>query len=136
MDPVSAAASIIAIIQISAKLVALCRICFSEVKEAKRDIQQLRNEVITLDNILVNLRDLVDTADGSKLSILDTSLKQCQSSLEELVKKLEKSEGNDNTMKKFGWRALKWPFNSNNVKKAIETIERHKNMFNLALTVD
>ena len=133
MDPVSAAASIIAIIQISAKLVELCRMCFSEVKEAKRDIQQLRNEVITLDNILVDLRDLIDTADGTKLSILDTSLKQCQSSLEELVKKLE---GNDNTMKKFGWRALKWPFNSNDVKKAIETIERHKNMFNLALTVD
>lgn len=136
MDPVSAAASIIAIIQISAKLVALCRGYFSEVKEAKRDIQQLRNEVITLDNILVDLRDLIDTADGTKLSILDTSLKQCQSSLEELVKKLEKSEGNDNTMKKFGCRALKWPFNNNDVKKAIETIERHKNMFNLALTVD
>lgn len=105
-------------------------------KEAKRDIQQLCNEVISLKNILVDLRDLIDTANGTKLSSLDTSLKQCQSSLEDLVKKLEKSEGNNNTMKKFGWRALKWPFNSNNVKKAMETIERHKNMFNLALIVD
>ncbi|MCJ1345987.1 hypothetical protein MMC31_004198, partial [Peltigera leucophlebia] len=136
MDPVSAAASVIAVIQISAELVALCRRCFSEVKEAKTDIQQFRNEVTSLDSILIDLRDLVDTPDGTKLPILDASLKQCQSTLEELVRKLEKAEGNDNTMKRFGWRALKWPFNSSDVKKAIETIERHKNMFNLALTAD
>lgn len=136
MDLVSAAASFIALIQISAKLVALCRNYSSEVKEAKRDIQQFRNEVTTLDLILVNLRELVDTSDGTILPILDTSLKQCQSTLEELVRKLEKAEGNDNTMGRLGLRALKWPFNSNDVKKAIETIEKHKTMFNLALTAD
>ena len=136
MDGLSAAASVLAVIEISAKLVALCRDCFSEVKEAKKDIQRFRNEVTTLENILIDLRDLVDTPDRTKLPILDTSLKQCQSTLEELVRKLEKAAGKDKMMKQFGWRAFKWPFNSNDVQKAIETIERHKNTFNLALTVD
>lgn len=136
MDGLSAAASVLAVIEISAKLVALCRDCFSEVKEAKKDIQRFRKEVTTLENILIDLRDLVDTPDRTKLPILDTSLKQCQSTLEELVRKLEKAAGKDKMMKQFGWRAFKWPFNSNDVQKAIETIERHKNTFNLALTVD
>lgn len=136
MDGLSAAASVLAVIEISAKLVALCRDCFSEVKEAKKDIQRFRKEVTTLENILIDLRDLVDTPDCTKLPILDTSLKQCQSTLEELVRKLEKAAGKDKMMKQFGWRAFKWPFNSNDVQKAIETIERHKNTFNLALTVD
>ena len=136
MDGLSAAASVFAVIEISVKLVALCRNCFSEVKEAKKDIQRFRNEVTTLENILIDLRDLVDTPDGTKLPILDTSLKQCQSTLEELVRKLEKAAGKDKMMNQFGWRALKWPFNSKDIQKAIETIERHKNMFNLALTAD
>lgn len=136
MEGLAVAASVIAVIDVSAKLVALCRDCFSEVKEAKKDIQRFRTEVTTLENILIDLRDLVDTADGNKLPVLDTSLKQCQSTLEELVRKLEKAAGKDKMMNQFGWRALKWPFSSNDVQKAIEAIERHKNMFNLALTAD
>lgn len=136
MEVLGATASVIAVIGISAKLVALCRDCFSEVKEAKKDIQRFRMEVATLENILFDLRDLVDTPDGIKLPILDASLKQCQSTLEELVRKLEKAAGKDKMMSQFGWRAVKWPFNSNDAQKAIETIERHKNMFNLALTAD
>ena len=136
MDSLSAVASVIAVIQISAKLVALCESYISEAKEAKKDIRRFRNEVTTIKDILIDLKDLVDTPDGTKLPILDTSLKQCQSTLEELVRKLEKAEGKDKKMKQFGLRALKWPFNSNDVQKAIETIERYKNMFNLALTAD
>ena len=136
MDGLSAAASVIAVIQISAKLVALCLTYSSDVKGAKKDIQRFRNEVTTLRDVLIDLRDLVDTPDGTKLPTLDMPLKQCQSTLEELVRKLEKVEGKDKTMKEFGWTALKWPFNSNDVQKAIEIIERHKNMFNLALTAD
>ena len=136
MDGLSAAASVFAVIEISAKLVALCRVYFCEVKEARKDIQRFCNEVTTLENILINLRDLVDTPDGTKLPILDASLEQCQSTLEELVRKLEKAAGKDKNMNQIGWRALKWPFNSNDVQKAIEIIERHKNMFNLALTAD
>lgn len=136
MDGLSAAASVLAVIEISVKLGALCRDYYLKVKEARKDIQRFCNEVTILEKILIDLQDLVDTPDGSKLLILDTSLKQCQSTLEELVRKLEKAAGKDKMMKQFGREALKWPFNSNDVQKAIETIERHKNMFNLALTAD
>ena len=136
MDGLSAVASVIAVIQTSTKLVALCQSYLSEVKEAKKDIRRFRNEVSTLEDILIDLQDLVDTPDGTKLPILDTSLKQYQLTLEELVGKLEKAAGKSEMMNQFGLRALKWPFTSNDVQKAIGTIERHKNMFNLALTAD
>lgn len=136
MDVISAGASVIAVTQISTKLAALCWDFFSEVKEAKKDIQRFHNEATTLENVLIDLRDKVNTPDGTKLTNLDMSLKQCQSTLEELVGKLEKAAGNDKTMNRYGGRAFRWPFSSNDVQKAIETMERYKNMFVVVLTID
>jgi ankyrin repeat domain-containing protein 50 len=141
MDGLSAAAGIIAVIQLSGQLFDLCRTYYLEVKDARIDIQRLRNEVISLHDVLASVKDLADAPGSAKLSNLDLlnkpdgPVQQCTTELEGLTAKLELVQGKDR-MKQFGLRALKWPFSSKDIDKVIETIGRHKATFNLALTAD
>lgn len=141
MDGISAAASIIAVIQISGQVINLCRTYYSEVRDAKMDIQRLREEITSLQTVLTKVADLANAPDAAKLSTLgllnqpDGPAQQCLKELITLAAKLNPGQGKD-TMKQFGLRALKWPFSSKDVDKAITTIERHKATFNLALAAD
>jgi hypothetical protein len=141
MDGLSAAASVIAVVQISAQVFDLCRTYYLEVKEARKDIQRLRDEVTSLQDVLTNVADLADDPGSAKLSILnllnqqDGPVQQCQRDLVGIVVKLETGQGK-NKMKQFGLRALKWPFSSKDVEKLLTTVGRHKATFNLALTAD
>ena len=141
MDVFNAAASIITVIQISGQLFDLCRTYYLEVKDARIDIQRLRSEAISLHDVLASVKDLADAPESAKLPILgllnkpDGPVQQCMTELEGLTAKLELGQGKDR-MKKFGSRALKWPFSSRDIDKAINAIGRHKATFNLALTAD
>jgi ankyrin repeat domain-containing protein 50 len=141
MDPLSATASFIAIIQISGQIFDLCQTYYLAVKEARGDIRRLRAEVTSLRDVLVNVNDLLDTpgdAPGDAQSAalrsrLSGPLEQCQKDLAELLTKLAPGNGKSE-MKQFGLRALKWPFGSKEVDKVLLVIERYKATFNLALT--
>ena len=141
MDGLSRAASVIAVVQISAQVFDLCRTYYLEVKEARKDIQRLRDEVISLQDVLTNVADLAEDPGSAKpliLSLLnqhDGPVQQCQKDLIGLIAKLEPGKGK-NKMNQFGLRALKWPFTSKDVEKLLVMIERHKATFNLALTTD
>jgi hypothetical protein len=141
MDGLSSIASVIAVVQISGQLFDICRAYFMAVKEARKDIQRLQNEVSSLQDVLINVSDLADVPGPGALSILtilnqpDGLLQQCQKELMELTRRLD-SEYNKNPMRKFGLRALKWPLSSKDIDTALETIRRHKATFNLALTAD
>lgn len=126
---------VIAVVQISESLFNLCRGYYLEVKDARKDIQRFCDEVTTLRDVLISVQHLVEASDGAKLSVSDSSLKQCRSTLEELVIKLELHQGKEK-MRQFGLRALKWPFSSNEVHTALAAIERHKNTISLALNVE
>ncbi|KAH8657573.1 ankyrin repeat-containing domain protein [Tricladium varicosporioides] len=135
------AASIIAVIQISGKVFDLCQTYYVGVKEARKDIKRLREEITSLQDVLVNLADLADDpgmAQGSILSLLNQQrgpVQQCQKDLTELITKLEAKQAK-NKMKQFGLRTLKWPFTSKDVEKLLAITGRHKATFNLALTMD
>ncbi|KAI9853595.1 MAG: hypothetical protein M1813_002050 [Trichoglossum hirsutum] len=141
MDGLSAAAGVIAVIQISGRVFDLCRTYYLEVKEARKDIQRLRDEVTSLQDVLASVKDLADAPGSTKLPILvllnkpDGPVQQCTTELEGLTAKLELKQGKDR-MKQFGLRALKWPFSSRDIDKVIKNIGRHKATFNLALTAD
>ncbi|KAH7378939.1 hypothetical protein BKA64DRAFT_241751 [Cadophora sp. MPI-SDFR-AT-0126] len=60
MDGLSGAASVIAVIDISAKIFELCQIYFAEVKEARKDIQRLRVGVISLQDVMHDMKDLAE----------------------------------------------------------------------------
>ena len=105
MDGLSAAASVIAVIQISGHVFDLCRTYYFEVRNARKDIQRLRDEVTSLQDVLTNVADLPDSPGSAKLSILglnqsDGPLQQCRTELTELATKLEAGQGKDK-MKQF-----------------------------------
>ena|SRR5271154_5187181 len=141
MDPLSAAASVIAVVQISAQVFSLCQTYYVEAKSAREDICRLRDEVTSLIDVLANIRDLADAPGSAKLSILellnqpDGLIQQCRIELEGLATKLDTGQGKNN-MRQFGLRALKWPFSRKEIDKTILAIGRHKEIFNLALTTD
>lgn len=56
-------------------------------------IQRFCDEVTTLRDVLISVQNLVEAPDGAKLSFSDSSLKQCRSTFEELIAKLELHQG-------------------------------------------
>ncbi len=139
MDGVSVAASFVALIQVSGSVFDLCRKYYSEVKEARKEIQRLRDEIFPLQDILTNVADLAEASNPTQLSILDRlnqadgPVQQCQAQLTGLAARLDPGEGG-NRMRQFGLRALKWPFSKKDVDNIVAAIERYKVTFNLALT--
>jgi NACHT domain len=128
MTAIGEAASIVAVIQISKRLFDLCQDYYSDVKDAKKDIERLDREVIAFGKVLEDVQSLVE---GPSESLTDL-IKNCSSELEDLQKSFN-LEGRKSTKL---LRALTWPFKSKHVNKVIEVIERYKATFNLELTAN
>ncbi|KAL5330790.1 hypothetical protein ACEPPN_000313 [Leptodophora sp. 'Broadleaf-Isolate-01'] len=99
MDGLSGAASIIAVIDISAKIFEICQTYVSAVKEARKDIQRLRDGVTSLQDVLTDVRDLAEDSSLSRRSVFsrlnqhDGPVQQCERDLRRLVAQLEPGEG-------------------------------------------
>ncbi|OCK76126.1 hypothetical protein K432DRAFT_385677 [Lepidopterella palustris CBS 459.81] len=68
MDGLSGAASVIAVIDMSAKVASLCFKYSVEVKHAKEDIDRLHQKAKAISNVLEKLQRLLDKQDKSQLS--------------------------------------------------------------------
>lgn len=138
MDGLSGAASVIAVIDISAKIFSLCSEYFEAVKDAKDDIERVQRKVGDIAHILEQIKQLLDSQDKTRLSTtqgLFSSLAKCLKELENLRVELEPGKGRK-TMSRFGFRALRWPFTSKQVDKVILNLEGYEQTFSLALQVD
>lgn len=139
MDGLSGAASIIAVIDISAKIFELCQTYFSAVKEAREDIRRLRDGVTSLHDVITEVRDLAEDPSSSRRSVFshlnqhNGPVQQCETDLRGLEAQLDLGEG-ESKMRRFGLRALKWPFSSKDIDKRLQVINNHKATFTLALT--
>ena len=138
MDGLSGAVSIIAVVDMSAKVASLCFQYSVAVKDAKRDIERLQKKVTDIKNVLEEIRRLLDKQDKLQLSttrkLLD-SLEECHLQLQGLKTQLEPSRGRK-AMQRVGFRALKWPFTSKQVENMVVSLEQYKHTFGLALQVD
>lgn len=138
MDGLSGAASVIAVVDISAKVASLCFQYSVAVKDAKADIERLLGKVKDVKNVLEKLQQLLNKHEKSHLltthSIVD-SLKDCYQQLQGLQDQLEPSKGR-RAMQRFGVRALKWPFTSKQVEKMVINFEQYERTFSLALQID
>ncbi|KAI1092560.1 ankyrin repeat-containing domain protein [Rostrohypoxylon terebratum] len=134
MDPVSISASIIAVIQLSSEVVKY----ISDVSGATKERIRLRDEVLCCESILQQLRDGSDDSEEAKWSETINSLETPNGPLNRLSVILDllrsKLQPRDGFEKAFG--ALKWPFQEKEVSKMINTMEREKNLLNLALAND
>lgn len=115
MDGLGAVSSVIAVIEISSQIFDLYRTYYVNVKDAKKDIQRLRNEVTALQDVFVNVADLADEPNPSSLRTLglisqqDGPVQQCELELTTLPARLDPVE-EKGSMRRFGMRAPKWPF--------------------------
>jgi hypothetical protein len=129
MDPLSTTASVIAILQLSAKVVQYITTAIGATKDRKR----LRDEVRACSNILQQLKDEADDSEEGKawsetIKLLEgpnAPLHRLHMALDVIRIKLLSKDG---IMK-----SLKWPFQDKEVHKFIEAIEREKSLLSLAL---
>jgi hypothetical protein len=138
MDGLSGAASVIAVIDIAAKIVSLCFQYSKAVKDAKDDVERVQRKVGDITHTLEQIMQLLDGPDKTRLPTtqgLFSSLAKCLKELENLQVELEPGKGRK-TMSRIGLRALKWPFTSKQVDKIVSNLEGFEQTFNFALQVD
>jgi predicted glycoside hydrolase/deacetylase ChbG (UPF0249 family) len=138
MDGLSGAASVIAVVDISAKIFSLCYQYSVAVKDAKHDIERVRRKVSDITYILEKITQVLDNQNKTRLSTtqgLFSSLEQCREELKSLEVKLDPGTTRK-TMSRIGFRALKWPFTSKQVDKVVLNLEGYEQRFSLALQAD
>jgi hypothetical protein len=135
-DALGIAASIIALLQASGAVVQYLK----SSKDANKDIQALKIEVINVRGLLFSLKDFLPEQESDEDSLLpvfeslggqDGLLKQFEMILAELALRLGPKEG----LKKTG-QPLSWHFKKDDIKSLIGTVERYKTLFSLALQND
>lgn len=136
-DPLSVAASIIAVVQISQSVVCACYDYVQTANNAEKDIMNTINIVSGLKIILDRLKNLVEKennfATQSLLKQLDAQrgpIHTCKTALQEIESRLVIKSDSKLV------RAIKWPWISNEIKKILETIEKEKGTLILILQAD
>lgn len=135
MDPLSATASIIAIIQLSSTVLGY----LNDVKNASKDCVKCAVEAANLYSLLMNLRSRLEEGNSHEpwynavrsLGGENGPLDQYKQVLELLQTKLTGGDG----LKKIG-HALMWKFSKEEVKSMLERMERLKTLVQIALEMD
>jgi hypothetical protein len=138
MDGLSGAASVIAVIDLSAKISALCFQYIVAVKDAKNDIEHIQKKVSDIKHIVEGIKKLLDGPHKAQLSTthgLFKSLEQYLQQLQQLKEQLEPRKTRK-AMNRFGARALKWPFTSKQVENTLSSLAVYERSFTQALQVD
>ncbi|KAF9775390.1 hypothetical protein IL306_006501 [Fusarium sp. DS 682] len=140
-EALGVASSVIAVVDISAKVLSLCFQYSREVKNAKDDIEKLCQEVAAFQATTKELKALLEGPRGRGLKAsqeLVSTIKDGFSTLRKLEQRLDQHQPSTSrkVMGRFGLRALKWPFESKDVKGTIEDLERCRGNISLALNID
>ena len=135
MDPLSVTASIIAILQLTSKVIEY----LNDVKDAPKDRAQCAIEASNLYNLLTMLRYRLEEGASNErwyqavraLGVEHGPLNQYKLLLEQLQAKIIKERG----MKKVGYLFL-WKFIKEEVLEILARIERLKTLVQIALEMD
>lgn len=130
------AASAIAVVELSMKIISLCSQYLKDVKNAESDIAKLKGEVTNLKTVSESVRELLDTPQGTRLKTsqeLGTALKSSQTQLGTVEDTL-RSHINDNKWPTF--RTMKWPFKSKDTTNLVHDLARHAQIISLGLQID
>lgn len=142
MDGLSAAASVIAVIQIAGTVSSLCSSYLTAVRNAKHDIESLQEELTRLKAVLEGAQTLLD---GPNASMLETSqrfrstLDDCSTQLRLLETKLKENLQIRNKAKirdRLALRRLKWPFESKDINNVIKVLHQIRELLSTGLNID
>ncbi|KFY30639.1 hypothetical protein V493_01778 [Pseudogymnoascus sp. VKM F-4281 (FW-2241)] len=131
------AASIITVIDLSAKVASQCSKYYANVKNAGDDIERLQQEIERLTATLGQVKSLCDGPNAAKLQSsqdMRNGIKDCKNQLAQLEKKLEPR--GYKLMSRFGMHALTWPFKSNEVEEIMNKLGKCKDSISFSLQVD
>ncbi|EGU74140.1 hypothetical protein FOXB_15348 [Fusarium oxysporum f. sp. conglutinans Fo5176] len=123
-EAVGLAASVIAIIDLSAKVATLCFQYSTAVGNARTDVARLQSRLNDLDACLRGVHRVLHGPNNQALPIS-----------RELIDSLDGCKARK-TMRRLGLRALKWPFDSKEVSGIVANLERYKQTIMLCLQVD
>ena len=136
MDPLSATASIIAILQLSNKVVGY----LNDVKDASKDRAKCAIEAANVNGLFMTLRFRLEEGSSSStpwytvvraLAVENGPLDQFKKALEQLQSKIT----GGGQMKKAG-DALMWKFKKEEISSILGTMERLKTLVQVALQMD
>lgn len=132
------AASALAVIELSAKVVKTCSQYTKDVANARRDIRRLRKEVQSFGAVAKSVQELSESTPRHKV----TTLKKMQPILDEGQVRLAKLHAKldpgkrDKFMSRVGLRAIRWPLSSKDVGKALADLARLMQAMSVAMSVD
>ena len=138
MDPLSSAASVIAVVQLAGQVWSLCWRYYSDAKGTKSDIKRMMDNVHALQDLFQLFQDLAKGPGAAKLvaskPLIDRTALELEQEFKALQKILElgKMKG---MLKSFGKR-LKWPLQKEDVEKIFQSLERHKSTLIAAMGCD
>ena len=132
MDPLSISASITALLQLTSTVIQY----LNDVKGAPEDRRRILSELASVNGILFILQDHADKARQGdpwsstlqSLNVPEGPLDQFRRALERLSSKLASPA---TRLKKWG-KAVIWPFQKEEIREILGTIERQKALLNLA----
>ncbi|KAF8850333.1 hypothetical protein BDZ45DRAFT_679851 [Acephala macrosclerotiorum] len=140
MDGLSAAASIIAVIQIAQAVGSGLKDYYESVRDAREDIQKFYNAIKSLEIIFENIQKLLQLP-GGQLSLSETvftdpssPLKQCHAELKEMASILGSS--NQHRAARKVVQSLLWPFKKKDVEKRVLELEMYKSSLMLSVGLD
>ncbi|PWI65024.1 hypothetical protein PCL_07436 [Purpureocillium lilacinum] len=138
MEGLGVAANVIAVVDLSVKVAALCVDYGKGVKNAKNDIVRLHLEVAGLQNAANAVQELLRGPSGGRLITskqLCNAIRHCQSQLQALFERLRPRTAPE-ALTPVSLRALKWPFQSKEVERIVQDMGRYAQVMNQALQVD
>jgi hypothetical protein len=144
MDPFSAFASAIAVVQLADRIAELCKAYITGVKDAPADLRAILIEVGSLKCVL-EVIELLDPSKGSSSNVtilakLNSPLQGCRGALESLEAVFPTPSETPNSGKRqrieLSLARLAWPFKREKALKLLEELGRHKATISLGLTTE
>ena len=138
MDPLSIAASLTGIIELTADTSSTVFTYCKSVHNAPANIQNMAQELAALRSVLEKLSSSIlagsiDSVSFEQTSALALSIQTCGTTLGNLSSKLQNLKGDvvSRTVER-----LKWPFSEKDMKKNAEFLQRCTATFQFSLTVE
>jgi polyhydroxyalkanoate synthesis regulator phasin len=131
-------ASVIAVIDLSAKVASRCSKYYADVKNTREDIERLQREAQGLEATLIRVQSLCDAPNGMQLhesQSLCEGVEDCKKQLAQLENKLEPRTRNK-FISRCGIRALRWPLEKSQVDGIIDKLRNCRDNISFSLQVD
>lgn len=142
-DPFSLAASSLALLDLSAKVILRCKHIISTAKDAPRELRTILVEVSSLEAALKNLSFLADVDCGFaeqavNLDGISNAVVGCQGTLDDLIKELGSLSISDAIQTGASKRqkvktAVKWTWREGAAKKLLNDVLQYKTTITLSL---